>query len=114
MQQVLDKHNQYRCMHGLPDLEWDDRVAEKAQSWADKGELVHSPESFRVVDSVALGENMAFGVVQTGAGSTKQWYQEIQYTSPYGTAASADDSTSAGHVITHYTQIVWKATTKPG
>ena len=31
---MLDAHNGYRCMHGVPLFTWDDTVAATAQSWA--------------------------------------------------------------------------------
>merc|ERR1712048_1073254 len=80
MQETLDQHNVYRCMHGLPGLAWDDEIAAKAQRWANNGQLVHSPDSFRDIDGVQCGENLAFGTHNTGASSVKQWYKEIQYT----------------------------------
>jgi len=39
MQGALDKHNVYRCMHGVPLLTWDDAIATNAQAWATNGSL---------------------------------------------------------------------------
>ena len=33
---MLDQTNHYRRLHGVPDMEWDDEVAEVAQGFADK------------------------------------------------------------------------------
>ena len=32
MKAVLDKHNVYRCMHGVPLFTWDDAIAANAQA----------------------------------------------------------------------------------
>ena len=43
MQEILDQHNTYRCIHGAPLLEWDTLIASRAQSWADIGVWKLSP-----------------------------------------------------------------------
>jgi len=119
MQATLDKHNVYRCMHGLPDFTWDDAVAAKAQQWASNGQFAHSTNAFRTVDGVQWGENLAAGGAykNNGAEAVQDWYKEIKYTSPWGTCDSDTDhsgDTSQYQMILHYTQLVWKDTTKLG
>jgi uncharacterized protein YkwD len=114
MQEVLDKHNVYRCMHGVPLLTWDADIAASAQAWADNGVWAHSPKP-RLVNGEKVGENLAFGSpTRTGTHSTISWYSEIQYTSPYGLADSTSDSVDPDETVGHYTAIVWKSTTKLG
>merc|ERR1719265_1025764 len=81
MQAVLEKHNVYRCMHGVPLFTWDDAIATNAQAWADNGVYAHSENSQRVINSESCGENMAWGYpTRTGLSSTIAWYSEIEFT----------------------------------
>jgi len=108
MQQVLAKHNEYRCMHGVPLLTWDVEIAANAQEWADRGIVEHSPWSFRNVNGVQCGENLYWASWSTGESATIAWYSEIEHTDPYGVVTGHDPNTG------HYTQVVWKDTTKLG
>lgn len=116
MQDVLDLHNLYRCMHSVPLLVWDDALAQSAQAWADNGRYEHAPAQLRVVDGTRVGENIAWGssVFTSGIDSTKAWYCEIVCTDPYGSANGPEDSKHDSEAIGHYTQLVWKASTKLG
>ena len=38
----LSTHNKYRCMHGVPSLEWSAAMAANAQAWADRGTAIHA------------------------------------------------------------------------
>lgn len=115
MQAVLDQHNVYRCMHGVPPFTWDDAAAANAQAWADNGYWGHSSGASRMLSGEQFGENLAWGSpTWTGAKSTVSWYSEIQYTSPYGTADSFTDTTVPGQAIGHYTQVVWSTSVKLG
>lgn len=99
--EMLDLHNMYRCMAGVPALEWDDALATKAQSWADTGNMGHSTSLGAFKD---YGENMQFACPKsTPKDATDWWYAEIdkyQESSPFQAA--------------HYTQMVWKGSTKIG
>jgi hypothetical protein len=98
---MLETHNMYRCIHGVPPLTWDASLAKTAQSWADTGTIQHSTAlgAFK-----KYGENMKFDCPTSSVcKATKWWYAEIsKYTesSPFQAA--------------HYTQMVWKGTTKMG
>ncbi len=110
MKNTLLLHNVYRCMHGVPLLEWDDAVAANAQKWADNGQYKHSSSQDRVVDGVQLGENLAWGYpTRSGISSTKAWYDEISLTE-----GGKGLVTTFSAAIGHYTQVVWKATTRLG
>ena len=37
VQEVLDQHKLYRCVHGVSLFEWDTAIEATAQSWADQG-----------------------------------------------------------------------------
>ncbi|KZL70697.1 SCP-like extracellular protein [Colletotrichum tofieldiae] len=104
---ALDAHNAARTDVGVPALEWDDALAADAQEWATHllsvGSLTHSQTDNQ-------GENL---------------YMQSNKDSPYVNAANAwisEKSDYNGETISstnymgfgHYTQIVWKSTTKVG
>jgi len=103
--ELLAAHNLYRCMHGVPVMSWNEKIAKAAQQWADatRGAMQHSPKSRRsnVGGHRYLGENLAMG--RMGAGAVKMWYDEIDQTNPRGIVKSFSSGTG------HYTQVVWKA-----
>jgi len=115
MQGILNQHNIYRCVHGIEEMTWDADLAASAQAWADGGQWKHSANSDRVINGVQAGENLAWGSPsQSGEQATRNWYSEIQFTDPYGTADSFQDTTVPGEAIGHYTQVVWTTSTKLG
>jgi len=108
---VLDRHNKYRCMHGVQLLKWNNAIAAKAKQWAaqTRGQMKHSSSSFRqgVGGFSYLGENLAWGA--TGANAVDMWYNEIKLT-PGGRGLVQSFSGGTGH----YTQVVWKETSDLG
>jgi len=111
MQQVLDKHNVYRCMHGVPALTWDADIASSAQAWADNGQYKSSAAESSIVNAEQLGENILWGYPAfTGTASTVAWYSEVQYFD----SASATDSFNPVDPTEHYRQVVWQNSTKLG
>lgn len=108
MQAVLDQHNKYRCLHGVPPMTWSDEIARNAQAWATstQGQMQHSPASSRRYEGgfESLGENLAG---TTTASAVDMWYSEIQH-SQNGLVDSFSNSTG------HYTQVVWKSSTSLG
>merc|ERR1719316_720815 len=112
MQQTLQYHNMYRCMHGVPPLTWDDDIAANAQAWADGGIWGHSPGDTRQINGQGVGENLAWGTSMSGRKAVRHWYDEIAYTDPFGLATGMYGKN--GQPIGHYTAVVWKATTKLG
>lgn len=105
MQEVLALHNKFRCMHDVPPFTWDQGLAASAQAWADGGMYVHS--------TTPNGENLHCSEGLPATELVQEWYDEIQYTWG-GTVPSFDASTPAGHMTGHYTQVVWKSSTKVG
>ncbi|CAK7896546.1 secreted protein Pry1p [[Candida] anglica] len=95
---ILDAHNQKRALHDAPELSWDKDAYDYAQKYADNydcsGVLTHSHGPF--------GENLAAGY-HTGVDALDAWYDEGQ---SYNYAAS--------NSYDHFTQVVWKSTTKLG
>merc|ERR1719312_1227933 len=91
-------------MHGVGKLAWDDKLAKKAQSLAEKGEVKHSSAE----ELGDTGENIAWGPSQNATSAVEGWYNEVEFTKN-GTAESDKD-----HTIGHYTQVVWKSSLKLG
>jgi hypothetical protein len=100
--EMLNLHNQKRCMAGVPALTWDDKLAKDASDYVDT-----APGA---VHSTALGAFKTYGECIQGAcpdddpaKAMKFWYGELpKYTE------------SSPFQASHYTQVVWKATTKVG
>ncbi|XP_071943846.1 uncharacterized protein [Antedon mediterranea] len=103
-QQILDSHNYYRCLHGVPSLTLDDTLNTYAQSVANdnaaKGKLEHSGGQY--------GENLyaSYGKRITGKLPTKSWYDEIQYYDFNNPGFSKETG--------HFTQVVWMDSNKLG
>ncbi|KAF7555608.1 hypothetical protein G7Z17_g2036 [Cylindrodendrum hubeiense] len=106
-QSALDAHNSARSDVGNADLVWDAALAADAQEWATHLVSLGSLEHSSVEDQ---GENL---------------YMQYTTDSPYTNAVAAfvaEKSSYNGEVITstnyltfgHYTQVVWKDTTKVG
>jgi len=102
-------HNYFRCLHGHPELTWDDAVATNANTPAEQscnsGTLIHS-NSYDFTPSA--GENLAMGQTSPER-ATIDWYNEI--VDPGYTAGSWGDGASG---TGHYTALIWKATTSIG
>jgi len=103
--EMLALHNRLRAEVGVPPLIWSDRLAARAQDWADtliaRNEFSHRPSS-------PFGENL-FEI--TGAQSSPA--EVIS-----GWAAEARDYNYSENrcrgVCGHYTQIVWRDTREVG
>lgn len=100
-------------MHGVPLLSWDSELAASAQAWADivPSTAGHSPTPRLDSNGAWVGENAGSCTSCVGVDRVNKWYSEIEHTSPYG---EAQGSTVAGETVGHYTQVVWKSTTKLG
>lgn len=104
-QKAVDLHNEARKEVGNPPLEWDDSLVAGAQEWADKiaaqGSLTHSQGED--------GENLYMGTSSTPfADAVKAFISEkSQYN---GETISGSNYMGFGH----YTQCIWKSTTKVG
>jgi pathogenesis-related protein 1 len=108
--EFLDFHNTVRKEFGVGTVTWSKELAEFAQKWADRiattGELEHRPADGEWVQK--YGENLA--VHATAVKGAEAWYAERKDYEK-GTAIPEDLSQfKAGH----YTQIVWKGTSKIG
>ena len=92
--QWLKAHNDERAQHGAVALTWDDTLAAAAQKWANNCVFQHSGGSLG-----PYGENLAAGTGDfTIAQALNAWATE-----PYVEGQPS-----------HFTQMVWKATTQVG
>jgi uncharacterized protein YkwD len=102
-QKALDLHNEARKEVGNDPLEWDDSLVSGAQEWADHiaslGSLTHSQGDD--------GENLYMGTSSTPYADAVEAFlsEKSQYN---GEAISGSNYMGFGH----YTQCVWKTTTK--
>lgn len=96
-QEALKLHNQYRAQHHAPNMTWDNKLASFAASHASACRFKHSHGHY--------GENIAAGY-PTISVAIKEWYNEKKNYS-YQRA-------QFNHGTGHFTQIVWKASTKLG
>ncbi|GME30453.1 allergen v5 tpx-1-related protein [Neofusicoccum parvum] len=100
--QWVKLHNKYRAKHvDTPPLEWDETLAQTATAHSQKCVFEHSQDN-------NLGENLAMGTGLTAQQTVQMWYDEIdQYNQYWGKNDVPMD-------VMHFTQVVWKKTTKVG
>merc|ERR1719235_1706472 len=122
---ALLAHNQYRCMHGVGNLEWDETIAEHAQELVNKGVFKHSTASSRMyVDESGKtskaekykGENLWMCTKEHADDeamkwAVNSWYGELEFTNKGLVGA---DGQGNGGIVAHYTQVVWAKTTRVG
>eukprot|EP00747_Dinoflagellata_sp_TGD_P162164 gnl/TRDRNA2_/TRDRNA2_179469_c0_seq1.p1 gnl/TRDRNA2_/TRDRNA2_179469_c0~~gnl/TRDRNA2_/TRDRNA2_179469_c0_seq1.p1 ORF type:complete len:194 (-),score=39.88 gnl/TRDRNA2_/TRDRNA2_179469_c0_seq1:459-1040(-) len=110
IQKCLDAHNALRAAHGAPPLEWDQGLAQhalaQAQICCDNEGLEHGNAS-EFNEGQNLFMNMGTPAPPAGAkAACESWYSEI------------DDydfgNPGFGMSTGHFTQLVWKGTTKVG
>jgi hypothetical protein len=117
LEEMLDRHNKYRCKADVPLLQWDDAAATFAQEHANKGKFEHSRRENRIVNGEQCGENIAWGMpTYSGVQSTDAWYNEITETGSEGDTGYGlvGGSPASPRGTGHYTQVVWKDSTKLG
>ena len=95
--EVLSAHNQYRATHHASKLEWDDTLSNYAQRYASQCRFEHSHGPY--------GENLATGYPSLQA-AMQAWYNEKKLYS--------HSNPQFAKTTGHFTQVVWKATTKIG
>lgn len=107
-------HNAKRALHqNTPDLVYDATLAAGAQAHADTCPMIHSTDDTRS----GAGENLHWSgasgptVPVSYADVVGDWYAEI---GNYLWPATATGAVSNGSVVGHFTQVVWKGTTKVG
>lgn len=112
-QAALDFHNKVRKDVNVPNLEWSRELSAYAQLWATKlandgCKLDHRPSNGKW--SRIYGENIYFGTAKglTASDASKAWYGEIKdFNNEKLTMSNLAK-------VAHYTQMVWRSTTKVG
>jgi len=111
--QILAAHNAERTALKLPPLAWSETLAAHAAVWAkhlaETGQPQHSPASERVGEGENLWVGSAGGF--TPAEMAGAWAQEKQFFQ-YGAFTSG--IMPGGHVVGHYSQMIWKNTSQIG
>lgn len=100
---IVDAHNKIRAGLGLPKLVWDCALATVAQTWAKRGIFEHRAEGI-------YGENLYVSSSQTivPTYAIDRWLSEkAGWNNSIGTCQE-------GKICTHYTQMVWRKTTRIG
>ncbi|KAJ7669255.1 CAP domain-containing protein [Mycena polygramma] len=98
VQVYLQTHNTIRSQHNAVPVTWSNAAAEKAQQWADECKNVHSGGKLG-----PLGENLAAGTGKFAIqDAVKAWTDEVS------------EYNSDNPQPSHFTQVVWKATTQIG
>lgn len=108
---ITAAHNRVRARLDLPPLEWSDALARYARTWADKLQrrgcrLQHRPGSGP--DKQRHGENLfsSTGQASTPGDVVDAWAAEVKDYNPRTNRCKG--------VCGHYTQIVWRTSTKVG
>ncbi len=115
---ILDYHRQVRvsAFGNVPEatMTWDDKLSKVAENWANRCQWSHN--AGRTIDYAAqggsgyVGENIAFYTTPspfTPLDMVKSWANEKKdFTYP--------TTCSSGKVCGHYTQMIWKSTSRVG
>jgi uncharacterized protein YkwD len=112
---MLNAHNEKRALHGTPALSWSADLAAGAQSWANGGERNGKCNAVHSVAGGAYGENLYIGTNGTSRIALNSWYDEVRHydwSNPIASYLAGD--TDRSKEVRHFTQVVWKASTKLG
>jgi uncharacterized protein YkwD len=112
---VVDHHNAHRANHSAPALEWDDAIAATALKIAKSCNYAHDVST----DGGGYGQNIAAGCPADNVTSiiTELFYNNEagNFNGMYGQSTPSNiQDESAFDGWGHFTQIVWKGTTKVG
>ncbi|KAM4061983.1 cysteine-rich secretory protein family protein [Hirsutella rhossiliensis] len=116
-QTMLEQHNIHRHNHSASDLAWDNTLAQYAEKTAKSCIFQHDMKQ----GGGGYGQNLAFAgsgdidsiKVKTAASAvTMQWYNSEMANWQFYGQDKPPSSSSGG--LAHFTQLVWKDTTKVG
>jgi hypothetical protein len=111
-QEILTAHNQYRREVGVPDLVWSDDLARDAKTWsnqlASSGRFEHSNDRNNQGENLWMGTSGAYSptAMVKGWGDEKKHFRMGNFPEVSTTRNWSD--------VGHYTQMVWRNTTKVG
>lgn len=113
-ERLLAAHNRYRAQAGVPLLTWDPQLAVGAASYgpalAAQGQLVHSPRASRPGIAENLWSGTAFAY--TPESMVASWGEERANFRPG--IFPAVSATGNWLDVAHYTQMIWRGTTRVG
>jgi pathogenesis-related protein 1 len=111
---VLQMHNSYRASVGVPKLKTDTTVAKSALKWATSLKNRNCPlEHSSAKERSGYGENLYAQWATPGFRFNPS--EGVQIWGDEGTDYSyATNTCATGKVCGHYTQVVWRETTKVG
>ncbi|KAI0004287.1 CAP domain-containing protein [Russula compacta] len=99
IQALLAAHNSVRAQHGAAALTWSQSLSSSAQEWANGCKFEHSGGPY----GGHCAENLAAGTGKyTSTSAVEDWVSEASQYDP------------SNPVPSHFTQVVWKATTSVG
>lgn len=103
--EILDAHNAVRAELKLPLLQWSKELADLSQKWAN---TLLAQNRFYIDPATAYGQNlfMASGGSVSPAAVVRHWASESR-------SYDYDSNTCSG-ICGHYTQLVWKRTSRVG
>lgn len=111
---VLAGHNSERARVGVPRLAWSGKLADEAQSWADRlareGTLRHAPRDV----SGGAGENLWMGTAGYFPAEAMIDSFVSERTLYRHGAFPAVSTTGRWQDVGHYTQVVWRETREVG
>jgi Cysteine-rich secretory protein family len=110
-QEILDAHNRYRAEVGVPPLQWSEDLANQAIAWASH---LASTGSFEHSSTEGQGENLWKGTAKAFSFThmVDSWGKEKQY---FARGVFPNVSTTGNWAdVGHYTQVVWKDTSRVG
>jgi len=108
IQSMLDSHNRDRARYASPSLVWDEKLATVAQNYANGCKWGHNDQRSAQYGSSA-GENIAMASGTPGIPSYQQWADEEK-----DWTCDLTKTGACNGVCGHWTQILWKDTTKVG
>jgi len=104
---ITEAHNEIRRTYGVPDLVWDEELAEVSLEWAtflanDGCYLEHDWDS-------PLGENLYWSTFESTAKDVVlSWASEVEFYD------YESNSCEEGEMCGHYTQLIWSTTERVG
>ncbi|KAL5634879.1 hypothetical protein ACGC1H_002789 [Rhizoctonia solani] len=108
-QDYLTAHNDERAKHGAKALVWDNGLASSAQAWANQCKFQHSQAGQNLY--AGTGNPTAAAAVGAWNSESSMWFVnrlEIMLTT------ATEDYNPSNPQYSHWTQVVWKSTTKLG
>lgn len=103
--ELLDAHNAVRIKLNLPLLKWSNDLAASSRKWAD---ALAAQDRFYINPNTPYGQNLFMASGGSASPTAVVWHWASE-------SRNYDhDSNTCGGICGHYTQLVWKNTSKVG